>query len=278
MANKTYLEVLNWASSFLEENGQEKTIAKYLLMERYGFTLTEWISHLPKQVPEEDWLAIQDELQRIIQHEPVQYVLGHAPFYGEDFIVNEHTLIPRPETEELVDLAIQTFAKELPLKVVDVGTGTGIIGITLKKQCPNWQVTAVDISKEALEVACQNAEKLGVSVQFVEGNLLEPIEEPIDLLIANPPYISFKEWEEMDESVRTHEPAIALYAANDGLAIYQQLAKQIQGKLAENGGILLEVGYQQGKAVQEIFQQVFPEKHVKIHQDLAGKDRMISVC
>lgn len=161
--------------------------------------------------------------------------------------------------------------------MVDVGTGTGAIGISLKLERPTWEVAVVDLSPAALKVAQENAETLNAPLSFYEGDTLAPINQPIDILISNPPYIAADEWSVMDESVRTFEPKMALFAEEEGLAIYQKLAQQAKEKLKPSGKIFLEIGFQQGKAVQTLFQTAFPHKKVTIYPDLSGRDRMIVV-
>ena len=189
------------------------------------------------------------------------------------------TLIPRPETEELVEKCLKLTQKQAnqALKVVDVGTGTGAIAISLKDKRPTWQVSAVDLSSAALEVAQENAQQIGVALEFILSDCLDEVVGPIDVLISNPPYISKDEYELMDVSVREFEPKMALFAENNGLAIYEKLAKQAQSKLAKDGKIFLEIGFMQGSAVKELFRAAFPKKQVSIHQDLFGNDRMIVV-
>jgi len=175
-----------------------------------------------------------------------------------------------------VALCLEKNSSE-PLTVVDVGTGTGAIAITLKAERPNWQVMAVDISVAALEIAQKNSQALTTEVDFYLGDTLEPISQPIDVLISNPPYISQSEWSLMDESVRLFEPKTALFASNNGLAMYEKLAQQAKMKLQPHGKIFLEIGFQQGEAVKKLFQEVFPNKVIEIKKDLAGQERMIFV-
>ena len=160
---------------------------------------------------------------------------------------------------------------------MDVGTGTGAIAISLKLASPNWQVTAVDIVPETLAVAKENAEMLGAKLDFVLGDTLTWAKEEYDLIISNPPYISASEWELMDESVREFEPKSALFATENGLAIYRKLAQQAQQVLAKDGQIFLEIGFRQGEAVSEIFQQAFPDKKIQVKKDLSGNERMVYV-
>ncbi|MCD5001283.1 peptide chain release factor N(5)-glutamine methyltransferase [Enterococcus saccharolyticus] len=273
---RTYQEVLSRASSFLEEQGKEGYAIQYLFLARKNWSKTDWLLNMRQPISKEEEQQIERDVALLMQNHPPQYLIGTEEFYGRRFKVNQHTLIPRPETEELVELCLTNCSNEA-LRVVDVGTGTGAIAITLKLERPNWQVSAVDISPEALLVAKENKEALKAAVDFYLGDTLAPIEGPIDVLISNPPYISESEWEYMDESVRLFEPKLALFAENNGLAIYEKLAQEAQGKLSPQGKIFLEIGFQQGEAVKEIFQQAFPTKIVEIHQDLSGKDRMVTV-
>lgn len=273
---KTYQEVLSWASSFLEEQGKEGYAIQYVFLARKNWTKTDWLLRMKEEISVAEEQQIQADLELLLTNHPPQYLTGFEEFYGRRFKVTSDTLIPRPETEELVEKCLQ-MTSEKALKVIDVGTGTGAIAITLKLERPDWQVSAVDISPKALETARDNSQNLRAAVDFYLGDTLEPIGAPIDVLISNPPYISEEEWEWMDESVRLFEPKLALFAENSGLAIYQRLAEQAQQKLAEKGKIFLEIGFQQGEVVQKMFQEVFPDKTVTICQDLSGKDRMIVV-
>jgi len=276
MGNR-YFEVLERASSFLEKQGIEGYSILFVFLERKGWTKTDWLLHLKEEISPEEEQHITEDLKQLGQNYPPQYLLGYSDFFEHRFLVNEHTLIPRPETEELVDRCLKENLNQ-PLTVVDVGTGTGAIGISLKLARPDWQVTAIDISEEALKIAEQNATRLGATIDFIHGDGLKPIKATkIDILISNPPYISNAEWDLMDKSVRTFEPKTALFAENDGLAIYQQLAEEAKERLNPNGKIYLEIGFQQGQAVKQLFQQAFAHKQVEIAQDLSGNDRMIIV-
>lgn len=272
----TYREVLAWASSFLEAQGIEGHSILFVFLGRKNWTKTDWFRHWGEEISAKERAQIQADVKKLAQHYPPQYLLGFEEFYGRRFDVTEDTLIPRPETEELVALCLQQVTKE-SVSVVDVGTGTGAIALTLKAERPHWQVAAVDLSEAALAVAKKNAQALNVEVAFYLGSVLAPIPAAVDVIISNPPYISEAEWSVMDASVRTYEPQMALFAANEGLAIYQQLAQEAQIKLKATGQIFLEIGFQQGPHVQAIFQQAFPTKTVTIHQDLSGQDRMIWV-
>jgi release factor glutamine methyltransferase len=271
---KTYQEVLSWASSFLEEQGKEGYAIQYVFLARKHWTKTDWLLNMRKEISFAEEQQLQSDLAALLANHPPQYLIGYEEFYGRRFQVTTDTLIPRPETEELVALCLEKNSSE-PLTVVDVGTGTGAIAITLKAERPNWQVMAVDISVSALEIAQKNSQALTTEVDFYLGDTLEPISQPIDVLISNPPYISQAEWSLMDESVRLFEPKTALFASNNGLAMYEKLAQQAKMKLQPHGKIFLEIGFQQGEAVKKLFQEVFPDKVIEIKKDLAGQDRMV---
>lgn len=276
MGNR-YFEVLNWASSFLEKQGKEGYSILYVFLERKGWSKTDWLLQMKNEMPVEEIAQVKKDLKRLAENYPPQYILGSVDFYEHRFLVNEATLIPRPETEELVNCCLQNNTNQ-PLTVVDVGTGTGAIAISLKLARSNWAVTAIDISEEALAVAKKNAEALNADIQLIHGNGLQPIVAgKIDILISNPPYISKNEWEQMDESVRTFEPKLALFAENNGLAIYEQLAKEAKNKLSNQGKIYLEIGYRQGTAVRKIFSEQFPQATIDVLKDLSGNERMVVV-
>lgn len=275
---KTYFEVLKWASSFLENNHQEAYIAEYLLLEKNRWTKTDLLMNFKKQMPLAEYNAYKADLEKVTLHIPVQYLIGSTEFCGRRFKVNEHTLIPRPETEELVELILKDNHQE-NLEVVDIGTGTGIIALSLSLENPTWKVTGLDISKEALKIATKNNQALEGQVHFLESDVLSkfPKNKKIDILVSNPPYISYDEWEEMDESVREYEPKQALFAENNGLAIYEKIAKESTTVLSETGRIYLEIGYLQGESVSQIFKEAYPTKSVRVIKDLNGQDRIIEV-
>lgn len=274
---KTYFEVLQRASSFLESLGKEGHGILFVFLQRKNWTKTDWLVHMHEAIPLNEQKQVEADLNALAKNFPPQYLLGYAEFYGHQFLVNEQTLIPRPETEELVELCLKENSEE-PKTVVDVGTGTGAIALSLKKDRPNWQITAIDISEEALKIAEKNAERLNAKVTFILGDGLKPVgNKKIDILVSNPPYISEDEWNLMDESVRTFEPKTALFANDNGLAIYRQLANEAKQCLKENGKIYLEIGFSQGTAVKKIFTEAFPNKDISIIKDLSGNNRIVKV-
>lgn len=279
MGKNSYREVLARASSFLEQNQLEGHMIEYVFLQRKHWNKTDYLLHMHETITAEDQKQIDEDMAKLLAHYPPQYLIGSEAFLDYRFKVTPDTLIPRPETEELVEKCLKLTQKQAnqALKVVDVGTGTGAIAISLKDKRPTWQVCAVDLSSAALEVAKENAQQIGVALEFILSDCLDEVVGPIDVLISNPPYISKDEYELMDVSVREFEPKMALFAENNGLAIYEKLAQQAQSKLAKDGKIFLEIGFMQGLAVKELFQAAFPKKQVSIHKDLFGNDRMIVV-
>ena len=219
---------------------------------------------------------IDDAIKRLNNGEPVQYIVGNVDFYNSNFIVNKNVLIPRFETEELV-LNTIIFIKEYfhgPIKVLDIGTGSGAIAISIKKEI-NGEVYATDISKEALEVAKENAKRNKVDILFTETNLYDGIKEKFDVVVSNPPYIRYDE--EIDEIVKNNEPHIALYADNNGLYYYEEILKNIKTILNEKYLIAFEIGKDQGNAINELKEKYLSEANIILKKDLEGRDRMIFI-
>lgn len=271
-------EVLRRASLFLEKNNREPKVAELLLKHYLGVNRSAFLAMMHDQVQEEVvrrfWHAITEHAETGV---PLEHITGWATFYGRDFRVNEHTLIPRPETEELVQLAIRT-ARDAPLTIADIGTGSGIIAITIALALPQANVYATDISTDALNVARQNAEQLGANVMFLQGNYLQPLVEQTiqpDMIISNPPYIAPAEKLLLSDTVKDFEPEQALFADENGLAAYKKIIRQLPETLKPNGDVLLEIGYQQGEVVRSLFQTAFPDMDVTIIPDINGKDRII---
>lgn len=274
---QTFKEVLDWASSFLENNGKEVSAANWLMKERFNFTQTDLILNGNKKMFGAQKKQYKQDIEQFNKGYPAQYILGHEWFYDHKFKVNGATLIPRPETEEWFDSYIKSLSDK-PLKVLDIGTGSGILAISHKLERPQDTVFATDISTEALEVAKMNAGHLGAEIEFAQGDLTEPLEErTFDLILSNPPYIGPEEWKEMDESVRTHEPKNALFAKDNGYEIYKRLAKQLPKHLKSKGIFIVEIGYQQASNVKDIFQKYFENASIEIQKDMGGRDRVVYV-
>jgi release factor glutamine methyltransferase len=199
-----------------------------------------------------------DLVERRLFGEPMQYIIGEAEFYGLSFNVNRDVLIPRPETEHLVEKAIALAAEFARHKIVDVGTGSGAIAVALSHALPFAQIAATDISPAALAVAQSNAARNGVAdrVRFLEGELLEPVAgEQFDIVVSNPPYVPESDRNTLDEEVRNFEPGRALFAGADGLDIYRRLIPAAFGALVSGGYVLLEIGYGQQEAMQALLKK-----------------------
>ncbi len=207
---------------------------------------------------------------------PVQYIVGNVDFFGFTFKVDDRVLIPRFETEELVDKTVKYIRDffDYPVRIVDLGTGSGCIGITLSKLL-GLCVDAVDISASALEVAKGNSKLNNASVNFYLGNLFEPLSSKYDVIISNPPYISYDE--EIDDVVRNNEPSVALYACCDGLYFYQEIFKNCRDYLNDRFLIALEIGCTQGDRVKDLALKYLPGCRVLVLKDLSFKDRFVFV-
>ena len=273
----TYFAALKAAKAQLVAAKQDPSAAQFLLQEAQHWTFTQLVQHYRSEMPADQLTRYQQQVAQVAQGKPAQYVLGHAPFYGQDFLVTPATLIPREETEELVEWVLAS-QPATPLRVLDVGTGSGAIAVTLQAQRPKWQVTATDISAPAVQVARQNAQQLAPAVKFAVGDLLAPVTgQRFDVMVSNPPYIDRAELAVMDDTVKRYEPQEALFAADHGLAFYRRFAAALPTFLAPRGSFFAEIGYHQGAAVHDLFQTALPTAQVTVRQDLSGHDRMVRV-
>jgi release factor glutamine methyltransferase len=228
------------------------------------------------------WNSILEELKLEI---PIQYLLGKTSFYGLDFEVNENVLIPRPETEELVDWILsnaQKISKSSSLKILDIGTGSGCIAISLAKNLPNAQVFAIDVSDKALATAKKNAIRNGVNVRFIEQNILEVVtlsaveglEQEFDIIVSNPPYVRNLEKEEIKKNVLDNEPHLALFVEDhDALIFYKKIAELAQKNLTHSGQLYFEINQYLGKEMVDLLEGM-NFKNVELRKDIYGNDRM----
>ncbi len=250
----TLLKLLRWTTDYFTEKGvdnprldAELLLAHVLKLDRVGLYLNY---DRPLAATELD--TIRPLVKRRGQREPLQYLLGLTEFWSLEFKVSPAVLIPRADTEILVEEALARAGSEGQL--LDVGTGSGAIVISLASELPDWQMTGLDISPEALAIARENIEinQVADRVQLLEGDLAELPTQEYDLIVSNPPYIAQREWDELMPEVRCFEPQLALLAKNDGLECYQQLAAQAPSRLKTGGWLLVEIGYQQAEAVKEL--------------------------
>jgi release factor glutamine methyltransferase len=227
-------------------------------------------------VPEPAQLAAIEELiARRATGEPVAYLVGTKAFYNLEFFVDRRVLVPRPETELLVEHALGLArSRSGPLTIADIGTGSGAIAIALATYLPQAHIYAVDLSADALAVAARNVQqhRLTERITLLHGNLLAPLPGPVDLLVSNPPYTIMAE---VQPNVLQHEPWLALEGGPDGTAIYRRLLMQAPQYVHPGGAILFEIGAWQGEAVSELIRAAFPEAIVRVERDLAGLDRVV---
>lgn len=256
--------------------GEEAESLSFTFRGLKGLNFTEFLLLLRQEVSPADQELLNHIFQQLSQHRPAQYIIGKADFHDLEFAVDERVLIPRPETEELVDLILQENSRA-GLRILDIGTGSGAIAISLAKARPDWDVVAVDISEDALAVAQENARSNQVSVQFIQSDVLQAVTGQFDIIVSNPPYISPDDKDEVGANVLTSEPHLALFAEEDGLAIYRQIAEQAGAFLKENGKLYFEIGYKQGQALTDLLVLHFPEKRVRVIKDQFGQDRKVVV-
>jgi len=265
---KTVGEVLKLSAAFLTERGIDKgrRIAEELLSGSLGVKRLDLYLQFDKPVEEAELVLLREQLKRCAKGEPVQYVIGEMEFYGARIKVDSRALIPRPETEILVDL----IAKQTTTgKLWDICTGSGCIGIALKKVMPELDVTLSDFSNQALELATYNAKLNGVQVVIKHGDLMDPFQgQKADVIVCNPPYISASEYLHLHSSVRDFEPKQALVGGDKGIEFYERLALAVPPLMNPGGRLFLELGTGQGEVVKKIFRG-----EGRVEKDWAGHDR-----
>jgi len=251
--------------------------AKILLAELLNKNPLELLNYLDLEVEEELVEKYKKEVIALQEGKPLQYVMGKVNFYGNNFYIDERVLIPRFETEELVENTINYIQKHFqePIDIIDLGCGSGIIGISLEKKVSTKSVDLIDISKDALEVAKINKENLKSNANLIENDMLNNIEKKYDVIISNPPYIM--EEEEIEDIVKNNEPHLALYAGKDGLDCYRKILKDIKKNMKEKCLVAFEIGCSQANAIKELIKENLGDVLVEVKKDLSGKDRMIFI-
>ncbi|USK36407.1 peptide chain release factor N(5)-glutamine methyltransferase [Bacillus sp. F19] len=275
-------EALKWASSFLAEAERDHNAGELLLRHHLNMSRAEMLANLRTDLSDGVWESFKTDVNRHAEGIPVQHMIGSEEFYGRSFLVNKEVLIPRPETEELVE-GILLKAKYLfngysSVEAADIGTGSGAIAISLALENPMFKLCAVDIAPESLEVAQLNAKNLGAEVQFLHGDLLSPIlnsGKKLDVVVSNPPYIPDADILELSPVVKDHEPLRALAGGVDGLNFYRRLAAEIPLVISERALIAFEVGAGQGEDVKALLLDKLPHAEAEVKYDINGKDRMV---
>ncbi|RYZ26832.1 MAG: peptide chain release factor N(5)-glutamine methyltransferase [Chitinophagaceae bacterium] len=278
------------------DDSEGGNIALLLLEDCTGFSATEIVMNKDREIAAEQEEKIQQHVQRLLTHEPIQYIMQKTWFYGMELYVDKNVLIPRPETEELVDWIVKdvkasgkhVFQKgpadadaTTQLKILDVGTGSGCIALALKKTMPRAEVWGCDVSEEALNVARRNGSDLDIRVDFQGSNFLDGLQHrllpSVDIIVSNPPYIPLNEKAEMRANVVAHEPHTALFVPNDdALLFYRTIAQFAQKRLHKGGAIYLEIHENLGEAVVALFRKE-GYTSVELKKDMQGKDRMVKV-
>jgi len=269
-------QALSRARGILAEKNNEDTPLECELLLRHvlGISRTQLYLDLDHELSPKQEEAFWQLLKRCLNGEPTAYITGHSEFYGLDFYVDPSVLIPRPESELLVEKAISLAQNHRLLTIAEIGTGSGAIAITLALELPGARIYATDISASALKVALINCQKHGVidRVYLLHGNMLEPVPEPVDLIIANLPYVKKSQL----TGIR-FEPQLALDGGSDGLGKIRQLCCQVGDKLCPGGSLLLEIGQGQGKEVTTLLNTLFPGGRIKLMPDLSGIERVVSL-
>ena len=253
---------------------EAELIVSYVL----GVTRAKLYSDLQEEFANDHYADVEKMLAARMKKYPLAYLLGHREFYGREFYVAPAVMIPRQETETLVERALAISVDRTSI-IVDVGTGSGVIAVTAAAHLPVATIVAVDISIDALKVAAINARHHEVinRVEFVMGDLLGPIVGPVDMVIANLPYIPEGDLETLQDEIRFYEPKLALTGGSDGLELIQRLLSQAPEVLAPGGTILLEIGSPQRKDTIRLVEMAFPFAHIQVLQDLAGWDRVLEI-
>ena len=260
----------------LEAIGEEAESLSFTFRISKNLSFTQFVLKMQAEATADDIELLKKIQSQLLVHRPAQYIIGNAEFHGHSFKVDERVLIPRPETEELVNL-ILSENQNSSLKVLDIGTGSGVIALSLAAERDNWQITASDISQDALDLAQENAKSINVMVDFIQSNCFQKITGKYDIIVSNPPYISEIDIEEVATNVLASEPHLALFAEEDGYAVYRKIAESAPNHLTEKGKIYLEIGYKQGEKVKKIFESTLPKMRIRILQDQFGKDRMVVI-
>lgn len=279
---KTVRELIKEAESHLDQDHKDVNVAKVLFYHLAHKEPHELYLMMNEEVDEDLEKAFLSGMEQYYRGTPIQYIKGYETFFGRDFKVNEDVLIPRYETEELVENILYRiddyFQDYQNITLCDVGTGSGAIGITLSLEEPRLKVIATDISQEALTVAKENAQLLNASVEFRHGDLLQPLldtQEKVDIFVSNPPYIPNDQ--EIEAMVKDNEPHVALFGGNDGLYFYRKIFQEVKPLLNERALLAFEMGFDQRKLMEQAIHDFFGDYPFEIIKDMNGKDRMLFI-
>ncbi len=285
---KELKEIVQLSKQFVRsrKKGRPNHEVELFLASKLGFSSRlDLYLHYDRPLTEEELSMLRPGLKRLAEGEPVAYILGVTEFYGFPFFVSQDVLIPRPETELMVDLAISWIDSEQKkkessesIRCLDLCAGSGCIGISLKKKKPEITVDAIDISLKALKITKKNAEYNDVAIQVIHSDLFSSLDSSLkyDLIVSNPPYLSVSEFQELDSSVRDYEPEIALIGGISGIEMYEKIAENLHRFLVPGGLFLCEIGSKQKKELIAVFQK-YGFSSVGCYQDYQGRDRILHV-
>jgi release factor glutamine methyltransferase len=286
MKNSSF-KIKEYRTQFIQEltpiydAGEAESFFYLILEEKHQLKRIDLALHPDLVFSEAEIVVWNSILEQLKQEIPVQYLLGKTSFYGLDFEVNENVLIPRPETEELVEWILESQKSKVEsqnIRILDIGTGSGCIAISLAKNIPNAAVFAIDVSEKALATAKKNAERNAVEVTFINQNILETedLRQQFDIIVSNPPYVRNLEKEEIKKNVLDNEPHLALFVEdNDALIFYKKIAELAQENLSKNGQLYFEINQYLGKEMVDLLEKM-NFKNIELRKDIYGNDRMLS--
>lgn len=284
----TIQKLLNWITEYLTGKNVDapRLSAELLLSNVLALKRIELYMHFDQVVEKEQLDRLRSLVKRAGEQEPVAYLVGKTEFYSIEIEVSSDCLIPRPETELLVERAIEFLrGREGPQSVCDLCTGSACIAVAIAKNFPHAHVVATDISDAALSIAARNIAKheLQDRITLLNGDLFDPVIPHLDggrfdLIVCNPPYVSTGEYESLDRNVRQYEPALGLLGGHDGLDVYRRIADRAWSVLKDDGAIILEIGYSQGPAVREMLEDAGISSTVKVEKDFSDNDRVVTAA
>lgn len=273
----SFKDKLTEAIQLAKNKGFEQSRAEWLMLDLFGWSRTDYLMHMYDEMNEAEEAKFLLAVERMLLGEPIQYIVGFQMFYGLQFQVNAHCLIPRPETEEVMLHFLEHVKDEAT--VVDIGTGSGALAVSLKKLNPKLNVIATDVVQETLDLAKDNAYHHNADIEFLHGDALKPLIKnniKVDGLISNPPYIDYEEVHNMADTVVKYEPHVALFAKNKGYAIYESILNDLPKVLNEDAYVTFEIGYNQGEILKELILKKYPNLSVNVIKDINGIDRIVS--
>ena len=286
METWTITKLLNWVRQYLTEKGIDspRLSAELLLSHVLELKRIELYTHHDTPVTKQDLDKLHELVKRAGLNEPIAYLVGKTEFYSMEINVTPDCMIPRPETELLVQRAVEFLRTRNGIQsVCDLCTGSGCIAVAIAKNYPNARIIATDICDAALAAAATNVEKhqLQDKITLLSGDLFDPIIPQLDvgkfdLIVCNPPYVSSGEYEKLDKNVKDYEPRLALLAGDDGMDIYRRITEIVDRFLKSDAALILEIGYAQGPAIQEMLEQTGIFTEIKIEKDLHNNDRIVT--